>query len=457
MYRSPNPTTMMMPTCFNVSRGNVRVIVIAFQPTDVLRLLAFLLPVPAVLPARVVELRLDVAGVLPAITPAGDGLAALVAHATRPAAELRVALPCAVLRDRASRAAQAPERLGGLVTGGRRRFCFRCHIGPLRIIAEFLKHGLFLSSGRTIQTGGPWPRRGRCVAEWRQRPRRTRADRWRARRRQALVGGRARGAARVFGIPPGRSPAARRSGRSLPASECLGDFLDQLDAGLLVARVALVRPGAFFDHLHPESMRRLAVRRLDGSVEQLRRRLFDTDPERHGWTSITSSMSHSSSHSAWSSGQVASGSHSSRLAFFARLAASAASAPSREANTPTTTTGSSSFGACSMRTYTGPSGAGPGRGGSAGAGTPFGHSLSVQCLRGMASRLPGLRGIRLEHRVADRVVPELAPRIGDRAEQGEAAALAVHRVLARRKRDVAAGAAAPLPHREADQLQARER
>jgi len=51
----------------------------------------------------------------------------------------------------------------------------------------------------------------------------------------------------------------------------------------------------------------------------------------------------------------------------------------------------------------------------------------------------------------------LRRRVDDRPQEREAPALAAHRVLARRERDVPAVAAATLPDAEADQLQARER
>ena len=62
--------------------------------------------------------------------------------------------------------------------------------------------------------------------------------------------------------------------------------------------------------------------------------------------------------------------------------------------------------------------------------------------------------VRLEDPVAHGV---LRRRVDDRPQEREAPALAVHRVLARRERDVPAVAAATLPDAEADQLQAGER
>ena len=61
--------------------------------------------------------------------------------------------------------------------------------------------------------------------------------------------------------------------------------------------------------------------------------------------------------------------------------------------------------------------------------------------------------VRLEDAFAHGV---LRPRVHDRPEQSEAPPLAVDRVLPRRERDVPAGPTAPLPDREADQLQAGE-
>jgi hypothetical protein len=62
--------------------------------------------------------------------------------------------------------------------------------------------------------------------------------------------------------------------------------------------------------------------------------------------------------------------------------------------------------------------------------------------------------IRFENEVANTV---LCRRVGQRPEQREAAALSVHAVRARRKRDVAAVAAAAFPDRKPHQLQALER
>ena len=78
-------------------------------------------------------------------------------------------------------------------------------------------------------------------------------------------------------------------------------------------------------------------------------------------------------------------------------------------------------------------------------------SVTRERLRVGGQRLLVL-GVRLEDAVADGV---LGRRVGDRTQQCEAAALAVHAVLARRERDVPAAAAAALPDREADQLESR--
>src|SRR5688572_10278656 len=62
-------------------------------------------------------------------------------------------------------------------------------------------------------------------------------------------------------------------------------------------------------------------------------------------------------------------------------------------------------------------------------------------------------GVRLQHEIPHTL---LRRRISDGAQQRKAAALTVDRVLTRRKRDVAATAAAALPHGKPDQLQAVE-
>ncbi len=72
----------------------------------------------------------------------------------------------------------------------------------------------------------------------------------------------------------------------------------------------------------------------------------------------------------------------------------------------------------------------------------------------------GHRHLRLElvERLQDEIAhPVLRLRVGDRAEEREAAPLAVDGVLARRERDIAARAAAALPDREANHLQPLER
>src|SRR2546426_1971047 len=59
----------------------------------------------------------------------------------------------------------------------------------------------------------------------------------------------------------------------------------------------------------------------------------------------------------------------------------------------------------------------------------------------------------LEHEITHTL---LCARIGDRTQQCKAATLTIDGVLARRERHVAAGATAPFPYGEADQLQAVE-
>src|SRR2546430_16819374 len=63
-------------------------------------------------------------------------------------------------------------------------------------------------------------------------------------------------------------------------------------------------------------------------------------------------------------------------------------------------------------------------------------------------------GVRVEHEVPDALV---GCGVGDRAEKGEAALLAVDGVLAGGKGHVAAGTTAALPDPESNQLEARER
>src|SRR6202521_67611 len=69
------------------------------------------------------------------------------------------------------------------------------------------------------------------------------------------------------------------------------------------------------------------------------------------------------------------------------------------------------------------------------------------------SRLLELR-VRLDDQLTEVVLRGHVP---DRTQQRVAAALAVDRVAARRKRHVAAGATAALPHRESDELQSGQR
>src|SRR6185503_5770499 len=74
----------------------------------------------------------------------------------------------------------------------------------------------------------------------------------------------------------------------------------------------------------------------------------------------------------------------------------------------------------------------------------------------LRSRLSGcllVLGVRLQHEIAHAL---LCRCVSERAQQRKAAALTVDRVLPRGERDVAATAAAPLPHGKPDQLQAVE-
>ena len=74
-------------------------------------------------------------------------------------------------------------------------------------------------------------------------------------------------------------------------------------------------------------------------------------------------------------------------------------------------------------------------------------------LRSGLGRLRLLRGVRLQHKLANAV---LCARIADGAQQREAAFLAVNRELTRGERDVLSHAVSSLPHSEPNQLQAVE-
>ena len=80
-------------------------------------------------------------------------------------------------------------------------------------------------------------------------------------------------------------------------------------------------------------------------------------------------------------------------------------------------------------------------------------------LRARAAQSPGdrhlgdVRVIRLQNLLTERVVRLI---VGDAPEQDEAARGAIHRVVARRKCDVATGAVATLPDAKPQQLQAGE-